>query len=213
MGPHYGGSGTERFVTLLDIFWWKHIFQVSFHISTNIYLFKHTPTHTVSRISTITQISYKHPVFDDWISSKSDAEKSRKHLVRRLWYCHYAPKKNRLRRRPPAALLPRQSNCSEPVHNQFLKTLYWTRPQLFTHCSLHSMVCAKKESPRRKTRLKKGKNGQKKIPRKEIKVPVTNECSVPIHEINHEIYKETIFVPGLGGLAVQIQCSPRTTNC
>jgi len=43
--------------------------------------------------------------------------------------------------------------------------------------------------------LKKGENRQKKrkIPRKEIKVPVTNECSVPIHEINHEIYKENII--------------------
>jgi len=49
-------------------------------------------------------------------------------------------KKNHLRRRPPAALLPLWSKCSKPVHNHFLKNLYWTRSQLVTYCSLHSMM-------------------------------------------------------------------------
>ena len=42
---------------------------VSFDVWKSIDLFKHTPSHMVSNISTITQMSHKHPVFEGQISS------------------------------------------------------------------------------------------------------------------------------------------------
>jgi len=58
-----------------------------------MYLFKHTPSHTVLAVSTITQMTHKHPVFEYQIFSKKYAEKSCKHFVHRLRHGHYAPKK------------------------------------------------------------------------------------------------------------------------
>jgi len=49
----------------------------------SVYLFKHTPSHTLSTISTITQMSHKHPVFEGQMSSKENAEKSHELALRR----------------------------------------------------------------------------------------------------------------------------------
>jgi len=97
----------------------------------SIYLFKHTPSHTLSTISTITQMSLKHPVFQGQMSSKKNAEKSRELALRRDTTLSLSQRKNRLRCRPPAALRGfriqmtvqnlfttiSSKTCTEHVHN------------------------------------------------------------------------------------------------
>ena len=107
----------------------------------NMCIYSNTHSLTRSQVSTITQMSHKHPVFEDQISSKkmpkSHANTNDRHALQKTW--------NRLRRRP--ARLPQWSDCSKSVHNHFFKNLYWTRLQLVTYCSLHS-----KQAPWTKTK-------------------------------------------------------------
>ena len=107
----------------------------------SVYLFKHTPSHTLSTISTITQMSHKHPVFEGQISSKENAEKSHELALRRDTTLSLFQKKSPAAQASSGSTrLPHSNDCSKPVHNYFLKNLYWTRSQLVSGCSLHAMV-------------------------------------------------------------------------
>jgi hypothetical protein len=46
-----------------------------------------------------------------------------------------------------SARLPHLNDCSKPVHNYFLRNLYWTRSQLISGCSLHTMTFANRPEP------------------------------------------------------------------
>jgi len=70
-----------------------------------VYIYSNTHPLIWSQIYPPSQkLSHKHPVFEGQISSKKNAEKSREFALRRDTTFSLSLKKNRLRRRPPAAL-------------------------------------------------------------------------------------------------------------
>jgi len=147
-----GRMGMEGYVTRCGMrISWYLLFKstVPLDVWKSTYWFKHTPSHTVSGISTIKQMSRKHPLFEDQISSWKNAEKSRKYLLR---HTHFDIVTMLLQKSPPAALRGIQVN----VQNMFttISSKTWTHSQLVTHCSLHGMLQGH-ESFTRNMRMKK----------------------------------------------------------
>ena len=99
---------------------------VSFDVEKIIHLFKDTNSHTVSKIFTITQMSHKHLVLEGQMSSKKNAEKLCKHLVRRAMAVSERSKKKSpaAQASGDSAMLLHSSDCSKPVHNHFLKNMF-----------------------------------------------------------------------------------------
>jgi len=82
-------------LSFYDISWMKSNFLLSliekhlcFDVWKSTYLLKHTPSHTVSSISPITQMSHKHPV-----QLKKTQKSHSNTLYGALWHCHNAWKK------------------------------------------------------------------------------------------------------------------------
>jgi len=66
---------------------------LSFDVWKIIYLFKHTPSHMVSNISTITQMSLKHPVFEGQYQPKKTLKSHANSLSHAIRLCPYPQRK------------------------------------------------------------------------------------------------------------------------
>jgi len=96
----------------------------------------HTLSHGLKYIHHHTNVTYTPRFWGSDIKQKN-AEKSREPALRRDTTLSPPSKKSPSTQACGGfARLRHSSDCSKPVHNHFLKNLYWTRSQPVSSCSL-----------------------------------------------------------------------------
>ena len=121
-------------IKFLDISWLKTLFFVMFR-KVCIY----SKTHPLTR-SRKYPPSHKYHIHTSFLRVRCQVKKTptshANTLYDALWHCHYAPKQNSLRRRPPAALRGsalqwRFKTCSQPIPQKLVLNTFITFQILF----------------------------------------------------------------------------------